>query len=352
MKIALAAGTYERFVFGYNWENDNLKKSFSVAAHQGPVKCAAAAGHFLASGGNDDAIRVYNLKSGKDLGSLVQHEGSVTCMNFYTPTDEKLAGGMPTHLLSGSEDRSICVWRVGNWAHIRTLTGHKATVNDVAVHPSGMLAVSVSRDKSLRLWDLSAGKLAARVHLKEHGEASRVQFSSDGEEYLLCAEKRVSVFSAEECEELIQLNHPRLVTCFSQLQTSESQVVSGSEDGSLRGWDTSTGEVTFHLPEAHKSRVRGLVTLPTSGGEPGHLFASGSSDGVVRVWDVRALGNKVEPVAEMNSTARVTCLVACNWKSSRGAHKMENTGVKVPTTDQNVDLEPQGDSKRQRKVKK
>lgn len=40
-----------------------LKRTFTHAAHQAGVKCVAAAGSFVASGGADDQIHVYNVKA-------------------------------------------------------------------------------------------------------------------------------------------------------------------------------------------------------------------------------------------------------------------------------------------------
>ena len=37
------------------------------------------------------------------------------------------------------------------------MKGHKARVNAVAVHPSGKLALSVGKDRTLRMWDLMRG---------------------------------------------------------------------------------------------------------------------------------------------------------------------------------------------------
>lgn len=38
------------------------------------------------------------------------------------------------------------------------MTGHKAAVSSVALHPSGRVAMSVGLDAGLRLWDLARGK--------------------------------------------------------------------------------------------------------------------------------------------------------------------------------------------------
>ena len=40
-------------------------------------------------------------------------------MEFYG----KDSAGLPTHLLSGSEDRNVCIWKVGNWAHLQVSFG-------------------------------------------------------------------------------------------------------------------------------------------------------------------------------------------------------------------------------------
>ncbi len=97
--------------------------------------------------------------------SLLRSQGSITWLCFYKDT----------HLLSASEDRSICVWRCGSWDCLRVLSGHRsvslssgmttqrhfkrtticcltsrAPVTCVSVHPSGKLALSVAKDRTLR----------------------------------------------------------------------------------------------------------------------------------------------------------------------------------------------------------
>ena len=56
-------------------------------------------------------------------------------------------------------------------------------MNSIAVHPSGRLALSVSRDSSLRLWNLVKGKSAHESTLSQPAE--RVAFSPDGSSYAL-----------------------------------------------------------------------------------------------------------------------------------------------------------------------
>lgn len=59
--MALIAGSYERFLFGYshpasfrNKDAFEMKSMFTYPAHKGVVKSLACAGPFVVSGGADD----------------------------------------------------------------------------------------------------------------------------------------------------------------------------------------------------------------------------------------------------------------------------------------------------------
>lgn len=97
---------------------------------------------------------------------------------------------------------------------------------------------------------------------------------------------------------------------------------SGGEDRNITAWDTKAGKVAYHIEDAHSFRVKGIVVLsrsmdPIETDEP-YLVASASSDGVIRVWDVRmAVKEKPYPLAEANTKSRLTCLAGtslkCEW---------------------------------------
>lgn len=81
--------------------------------------------------------------------------GSITHLSFPSRS----------HLISGSEDGTLCLFHARDWTALRVLRGHKARVNSVAVHPSGKIALSVGKDKTLRMWDLMRGKGVASTKL-------------------------------------------------------------------------------------------------------------------------------------------------------------------------------------------
>lgn len=93
----------------------------------------------------------------------------------------------------------------------------------------------------------------------------------------------------------------------------------GGEDRNITAWDINSGKVAYSMKGAHNARVKGIVVLTDSDGAAGsddpYLVASASSDGVIRVWDVRmAATEKTNPVAECKTQSRLTCLAGTSLK--------------------------------------
>jgi WD40 repeat protein len=58
-----------------------------------------------------------------------------------------------THVVSGSDDKTIKVWEVATGACTATLTGHADTVRSVCMSPEGTHVVSGSGDSKVCCWD-------------------------------------------------------------------------------------------------------------------------------------------------------------------------------------------------------
>lgn len=82
--------------------------------------------------------------------------GSVTCLEFYKHT----------HLLSGSDDGTVCVWNARTWNCDKTLVAHKGGVTVLSVHPSGKLALTAGKDRALKTWNLIKGRTAYVTNIK------------------------------------------------------------------------------------------------------------------------------------------------------------------------------------------
>lgn len=320
MQTSLIAGSYERFIFGFEFspagdgqEAGALKRAFTYAAHKSPVKCVVRYGSILASGGADDTIHLFDLKGPKDLGFLMNPcDGAVTALHMVTP----YAKDSPSHMLSGSQDGGITVWKVGSWQSLKSMRGHTKEINGLAVHPSGTVVLSVAHDRSLKLWNLVTGKCGYTTKLEL--EAQDVQFDGTGMNYALQCGSLLSLHNVERTEGVVAtFKVPGKALCMTW--QSMHTLLAGSDDGSLRMFDIRQpgGEAAWSVDKAHRVRIKGVccIAAPGAGGPPmfpeGAAIGTASNDGLVKLWDIRQLGKTGEqpmPLAEASTGARFTCL--------------------------------------------
>jgi WD40 repeat protein len=83
-------------------------------------------------------------------------------------------------LASGSEDNTVKLWDVSTGTKLRTLTGHSFSVKSIAFSPDGKTLASSSYDKTVKLWDVSTGAELRNLRIEASGELNSVAFSPDG----------------------------------------------------------------------------------------------------------------------------------------------------------------------------
>ncbi|XP_078438297.1 transducin/WD40 repeat-like superfamily protein [Wolffia australiana] len=345
--MVLVAGSYERFIWGFSLKSPNpnpnpnphhdddenggggggngggggggngggggiLKALFSYPSHGGPIKCVAVAGPVAVSGGADDAVKIYDLATCSEIGSVTDFGGgAVTAAAFHAPP----ALSFPRNLVTGSDSGAVSIYDVDPFVLLKTIPRvHKraAAVADVAVHPSGRLALSVARgDAGLALINLVRGRRSFACRLPR--EAALVRFSpASGDRFVIAAGDRLSIHAAEDAREEGSATAQRRILSIAPIK--EKVVVTGEEGGDVTAWDLeSGGKAAFCIRSAHSARVKGVVAM---GSEGRLVVASASSDGVVRAWDTRMVaGTGPSPhLAEIRTKSRLTCLAGPAFK--------------------------------------
>jgi WD40 repeat protein len=86
------------------------------------------------------------------------------------------------YLASGGEDKTVKLWNVANLSCVKVFTGHTAWVRSVCFSPSGKLLASGSNDQSIRLWNVDAAGGSYLRTLSGHHDrlVISVSFSPDG----------------------------------------------------------------------------------------------------------------------------------------------------------------------------
>jgi WD40 repeat protein len=106
-------------------------------------------GQTVASGSNDDTIKLWDAQTGKERQTLEGHSDHVQSVVF-SPDGQTVA--------SGSSDHTIKLWDAQTGKERQTLEGHSDVVWSVAFSPDGQTVASGSYDRTIKLWDAQTGK--------------------------------------------------------------------------------------------------------------------------------------------------------------------------------------------------
>ena len=205
------------------------------------------------------------------LRTLEGHSNFVTAVSL-TPDGRRA--------VSGSRDKTLRVWDVETGQCLRTLEGHTNWVTAVSLTPDGRRAVSGSWDKTLRVWDVESGRCLCT--LEGHTDwVGAVSLTPDGHRAVSGSfDKTLRVWDVESGQCLRTLEgHTSEVNAVS-LTPDGHRAVSGSWDETLRVWDVESGQCLRTL-EGHTSEVCAVSLTPD-----GRRAVSGSRDKTLRVWDV------------------------------------------------------------------
>ena len=133
--------------------------------------------NLLASCSADKTIKTWDITSGSCLSTLRGHTDTVWSVCF-SPCGEKIASGGGDQY--GNKDYSIRIWDAKTGEQIGSpLRGHTDPVSSVCFSPDGAKIVSGSWDKKVLIWDAASGEQLRS--LRGHSDVVRsVCFSSDG----------------------------------------------------------------------------------------------------------------------------------------------------------------------------
>ena len=164
-------------------------------------------------------------------------------------------------------------------ALVRTLAGHRSSVKGVAVTPDGKRVVSVSLDRTLKVWDLTTGQ--ELLTLEGDSSVNGVAVTPDGKRAVSAsADHALQVWDLDTGQVLRTLKgHSNSVNGVA-VTPDGKQAVSASADHSLQVWDLDTGRALRTL-EGHSNSVDGVAVTPD-----GKQAVSASRDKTLRVWDL------------------------------------------------------------------
>ncbi|CAM0880572.1 unnamed protein product [Alopecurus aequalis] len=302
----------------YHWDKPQVAvKSFPAEPIR--VLIADPEGNYLIGGGISGDIFFWEVASGELLVRWHAHYRDVRCLALYDLL-----------LVSGSEDGSIKVWDLltmldeqsrleAKTPYMYNFNQHALPVTDIACF-HGAIAVSSSEDRTCKIWSLSEGRMLRSISFPaiidsvEIDPRSHIFYAGgrDGKIYVTA----MGVDPSQGCEDSSILgaldDHSKGVTSLTS-STDGLLLVSGSEDGNVRVWDTRSQQVTRKFKHSQGPVTNVLIVTPKRVNLP-HLQS---------LRKVCAANGEVEPRAVILPRPENDVLIAGNLSSNLLEHLLD-----------------------------
>ncbi|KAJ3428050.1 wd repeat-containing protein wdr-5.2-related [Anaeramoeba flamelloides] len=278
----IATGSNDETIKLWNADNGELKKT--LAGHTQCVNCLAYSpdGKTIATGSNDDTIKLWNADNGELKKTWRGHTKWVTCLVYSAD------GGI---LATASQDQTIKIWNSQTGKLRATyIKVHTKEVNRLIFSPDGKTLASCSKDHTINLWDTERSKL--KDSLKIHsGNVKDMALCPDGKTIATCGSIDQTVkFSTFETSELktTRKGHKGIINMITY-RPDGKEIATCSDDKTIKLWDLKTGLLKTTFVKEHTKEINSLIYSPD-----GKTLASCSKDNIVNLWDTEAYELKIK----------------------------------------------------------
>jgi WD40 repeat protein/serine/threonine protein kinase len=356
----VASASYDKRIL--LWRPDdlqaqNLDKAISGTSTAAPTPFLAFEGHsagvrsvrfssdgkLLVSGGNDNAICVWDVVSRQLVKKLRGHASRVAAVIF-APGDDRI--------VSGAYDHSARLWNISKYEEVRVLggrvlKGHRDSILGAAFSPDGKTVVTASRDRSAIAWDVASGK-SLRSYDEGHAYlASAALFFPDGKRVLTSAvDNTTRIWDVAAGTQFATLEGTGNSAAVA-MPHSAAWIATGSNDKSIQLWEP-TGKLLRRIT-GFTSDVTALAVSPSDQ----FIFAG---DGVGRcrllrvdtgavVWESRSHSRSITAASFLPNGERILTASIDNtvgqWDAATGSEDQARV-LKHPNAVTSLAVSPDG----------
>ena len=284
----------------------NNNNSFPIfrCKHEGIVYSAQFSpnGNYIVTASGDQTAKIWDAKTGKQMGETMKHEGIVYSVQF-SPDGNRI--------VTASSEGTVKIWDAETGKQIGETMEHEDFVNSVQFSPDGNYIVTASGDQTAKIWDAKTGKQMGET-MKHEGIVYSVQFSPDGN-YIVTASRdsTVKIWDAKTGKQMGEIIKHEGIVYSVQVSSDGNRIVTASSDNTVKIWYAYgwTWENTVRIWGAtkwkqmsetmeHEDFVNSVQFSPD-----GNYIVTASRDGIVKIWDVmgKQVGETIKHEGYVNS---------------------------------------------------
>lgn len=221
----------------------------------------------LASGGSDNNLILWDLKTGRRVRTIPAHKAAVNSIAFSNDGQT---------IASGSDDKTVRLWNVTTGSRLLTLIGHAGAVNAIALSRDGQTLASGGEDKTVRLWNLGTGEVR-RIITGHAGPVNAVAFSPNGQVVATASsDNTIRLSNVQDGKRTRTFKgHSSWVRTIAFSPDSRTLISGG---GDIIVWDLKTGKERSTL-SGHSQFVNSVAVSRDS-----KTLVSGSPDRTIKIW--------------------------------------------------------------------
>ncbi len=218
---------------------------------------------------------VYNVR---EMRSFQGHTSVIMAVDF-SPDGQIIA--------SASFDKTIKLWQVSTGKLLATLEGHQERLWSLRFSPDGKTLASSGYDSTIKLWNVADGNLKKTISSNDKIAVRSVDFSPDGK--LLASSDSlgwIKLWNAKDGTLIKSIPAHRTKKGRSWWVTAikfnhDGKILaSTSSDRTVKLWKVENGSLLTTL-KGHKGNVRTVDFHPNK-----NYLASAGADGMVKLWDI------------------------------------------------------------------
>ena len=261
---------YSMMLWNLEQPSPTIIKRFSE--HRGAVSevLFLPSGDKAASSGDDGMVYVWDIKRQRLLHRFPGHQAKV--VSLHASADEKI-------LASASWDGTVRLWNMTEYTPLRTIEVHQQTVHSVLLSADGKQVFSAGFDGRIRHWDAKTGHLIKILH--HHGWPINIMRWLPGGRHIVFGTTNgdaqvLDIDNARIAKVLIPHFKPVLGLVVSN---DRGLIATGSNDGMIRVWKIDDWSLI-----AETEGIPGPVWALAFNGESNRLYF-GSLDDNISYWD-------------------------------------------------------------------